>query len=145
MSRISFMKMLGYFKYFLENDVSLKCSSISVAEYCVRGKFDELPLKNLRILPFNFDHGIKAGEFARTVFEDRGRLNLTHRNIIPNDSKLFAQADWDESVKHFVTSDEECIKVFKIIKQKLNPKFDIINIRTPYAETYGLLDFGRES
>lgn len=35
-------KALGYFKYFLEKDIVLKCSTISIAEYCVRGSFDEL-------------------------------------------------------------------------------------------------------
>lgn len=34
----------GYFKYFLEKEIVLKISTISIAEYCVRGKIDELPL-----------------------------------------------------------------------------------------------------
>jgi len=28
---------VGYFKYFLENDIVLKVSTISIAEYCVLG------------------------------------------------------------------------------------------------------------
>lgn len=132
---------LGYFKYFLEKDIVLKCSTISIAEYCVRGSHDELPWRNLQIIPFNFNHGIRAGEFARVVFEEKGNLDLINRNIIPNDSKLFAQADVDDSVSHFVTSDKECLKVHKILKKIVNAKFDIINIRTPYNEIYGLLDF----
>ena len=71
----------------------------------------------------------------------KGKLSLVSRNIIPNDSKLFAQADLDNTVTHFITSDRECSKVFEVIKENLKPKFDIINIRTPYNETYGLLDF----
>lgn len=42
--------VLGYFKYFLEKDIILKCSTISIAEYCVRGSFDELPWRNLHFL-----------------------------------------------------------------------------------------------
>ena len=133
---------IGYFRYFLENDITPICSTISIAEYCVRGRYDELPWKNLKVIPFNFDHGIKAGEFARIVFEQRNGVSLSNRNIIPNDSKLFAQAALEESVKSFVTSDEECLKVFSLINNKLNPHFDIINIRTPYNETYGLINFG---
>lgn len=132
---------LGYFKYFLENDITLKCSTISVAEYCVRGSYDELPWKNLQALPFNINHGIRAGQFANIVFREKNNLNLTSRNIIPNDSKLFAQADLDDTITHFVTSDQECLKIYAVIKEKLKPKFDIINIRTPFNETYGLLDF----
>ena len=32
---------VGYFKYFLENEVTLKISTISVAEYCVLGKLED--------------------------------------------------------------------------------------------------------
>ena len=30
----------GYYRHFLQNSVRLKCSTISVAEYCVRGKIE---------------------------------------------------------------------------------------------------------
>lgn len=49
----------AYFKYFLENDIILKVSTISIAEYCVRGSLDDLPLKNIQIIPFNLDHAKK--------------------------------------------------------------------------------------
>lgn len=45
----------GYFKYFLENEFILKVSTISIAEYCVLGNLDDLPLKNIQIVPFNLD------------------------------------------------------------------------------------------
>ncbi len=58
----------GYFKYFLENDITLKISTISIAEYCVKGKIDELPLINLQIIPFNLNHAVRTGEFAEAIF-----------------------------------------------------------------------------
>lgn len=133
---------LDYFKYFLENDIILKCSTISVAEYCVGGHFDELPWKNLQVLPFNVNHGIRAGEFAKIVFTHKGRLQLNDRNIIPNDSKLFAQADLDNSVTHFVTSDQKSKSIYNILRKYTNPHFEIIDINTPYDETYGVINFG---
>lgn len=133
---------LGYFKHYLEKDITLKCSTISIAEYCVRGKFDELPWKNIQAIPFNVDHGIRAGEFARLVFSEKNNLKISNRNIIPNDSKLFAQADLDSTITHFVTSDQECQKVFKILKDHLKPSFEIIDIHTSHHERYGLLDLG---
>ncbi len=45
-----------YYRYFLEKGFVLKVSTISIAEYCVRGEIDELPLRSLQILPFNIDH-----------------------------------------------------------------------------------------
>lgn len=44
---------LGYYKYFLENEITLKVSTITIAEYCVLGKLEDLPIANIQILPFN--------------------------------------------------------------------------------------------
>ncbi len=132
----------GFYIYFLENDITLKISTISIAEYCVKGNEDELPLKNLQIVPFNFDHAKRTGEFAEAIFEEN-RIDtklITPRAIIPNDSKLFAQADLDKSVTHFVTSDGRSQNTFSALKKRIIPKFDIIDIATPYHETFGLLD-----
>ncbi|MDI6734925.1 MAG: hypothetical protein QME42_01815 [bacterium] len=76
----------GYYQYFLQHGVALKCSTISIAEYCVRGHIDELPLKDLQIVPFNFSHAQRAGELARIIFDNKGSLELSTRAIIPNDA-----------------------------------------------------------
>ncbi len=65
---------LNYYKYFLERNIILKISTISIAEYCVLGDISDLPLKNLQILPFNFDHANKTGEFARILFANKDIL-----------------------------------------------------------------------
>lgn len=61
----------NFFKYFLQKDIKLYLSTISIAEYCVKGQIDELPLKNLFILPFNINHAKVAGEFAKVIYEKR--------------------------------------------------------------------------
>ena len=76
-----------------KNEITMMISTISVAEYCVGGDVHELPLRNLQIIPFNLDHSKRTGEFARIVFQNKRKIKLTERNIIPNDTKLFAQAD----------------------------------------------------
>ena len=80
----------GYFRYFLQNEITMMISTISIAEYCVGGDVHELPLRNLQIVPFNIDHSKRTGEFAKIVFQTKGKLKLKERNIIPNDTKLFA-------------------------------------------------------
>ena len=132
----------GYFRYFLENEIVLKVSTISIAEYCVKGKVDELPLRNIQIIPFNLDQAKKTGEFAEAIFEENkiSKEKLTPRAIIPNDSKLFAQADIDKSITHFVTSDSRSKNTYSTLKKRINPKFDIIDISRPYNETFGILD-----
>lgn len=132
----------GYFKYFLENNYILKISTISIAEYCVVVNITDLPLRNLQIVPFNLDHATHTGKFAKIIFEENkvAKEKLQPRAIIPNDSKLFAQADLDESVTHFVTSDERSRSTFSKLKNQTTVKFEILTIQNPYHEVFGLLD-----
>ncbi len=133
---------IDYFRYFLENEIPLKVSTISIAEYCVKGKLDELPLKNIRILPFNLDQAEKTGEFAAIIFKENNTSDekLSPRAIIPNDSKLFAQADIDKTVTYFITSDKRSKKTYAALAKGVTPKFEIVDIETPYNEVFGILD-----
>jgi len=92
----------GYYRYFLDHEFDMVISTISIAEYCVRGDINELPLRHLKIIPFNVNHAKKAGEFARVVFQNKDELKLSQRSIIPNDTKLFAQADVESSVQYYL-------------------------------------------
>lgn len=130
----------GYFRYFLQKEIIMMISTISVAEYCVGGDVHELPLRNLQIVPFNLDHSKRTGEFAKVVFQNKGRLKLNERNIIPNDSKLFAQADCEKAIEFYLSSDTESLKIYNLLKQETNPRFQFIDLNTPYNETFGILD-----
>lgn len=132
----------AYFRYFLREEIAMLISTISVAEYCIGGSIEDLPLKNLKIVPFNLNHAMCTGEFAKVAFQERGRdgLQVKERKIIPNDTKLFAQADCEKAVEYYLSSDEESFKVYKVIEEKANPKFKFLNLKIPYNEVFGLLD-----
>lgn len=130
----------GYFRYFLKEEITMLISTISIAEYCVAGSTEELPLKNVQIIPFNLDHSKKTGEFARIVFQNKGTLKLNDRNIIPNDTKLFAQADCEKSVDYYLSSDSRSLKIYTLLKERANPKFTFIDLNTSCNETFGLLN-----
>jgi len=131
-----------YFKYFLESDIILKVSTISIAEYCVGGMLEELPLMNIQILPFNLDHAKRTGEFAKAIFEEKRITSedIKPRAIIPNDSKLFAQSDCDKSILYFVTSDSRSMNIHKMLSNRIKPRFEIIDINIPYRQQFGILD-----
>lgn len=132
----------NYFQYLMENNYQLAISTIAIAEYCVGGSIDELPLRNLQIIPFNLDHSKRTGELAKIVFQNKGKIKLNERNIIPNDTKLFAQADCEELVAFYLSSDTESLKIYNLLKEHTNPKFQFINLYTPYSEFFGIFDFG---
>lgn len=134
----------GYFRYFLEHDFVIKISTIAIAEYCVRGDVSELPLKNMLIVPFNFDHAQRAGKMIAEVYAEKKRRGATiaPRAVVPNDTKMFAQADVEPDITFYGTADVECKKVYKMIESaegKLS--FDFIDITIPYTTFFGLLDF----
>lgn len=130
-----------YFKYFIDNEINMMISTISIAEYCVGGDIHELPLRNLQIVPFNLEHAKRTGEFARIIFKNKDKLKLKERNIIPNDTKLFAQADTETSVDYYLSSDSESMKIYQLLKQSTSPRFQFIDLNIPYHQTFGVIDF----
>lgn len=131
----------GYYRYFIDQDIPMFISTISIAEYCVLGDMNELPLRNLQIIPFNLSHAKRTGEFARLVFKNKGRLKLTERNIIPNDTKLFATADVESNITYYLSSDGESYKIYSLLKELDSPKFQFIDLKNRHNLTFGLLDF----
>lgn len=131
----------SYFKYFLENDFDLYISTIAIAEYCIGGDIQDLPLRNLQIVPFNLDHAIRTSEFARLIFRKRQFIEIKERQIIPNDTKLFAQADIVGGVEYYISSDSESKKIYGGIHQELSPKFQFLDLKLPHHEAFGLLNF----
>lgn len=134
-----------YFRYFIESDITMMISTISIAEYCVKGDIHELPLRNLHIIPFNLDHAKRAGEFAGVVFQNKGKLSIHQRNIIPNDTKLFAQADCVSDIAYYLSSDTESLKIYNLLQGYKKPNFEFIDLHTPWGETFATLDFEPEA
>lgn len=134
----------GYFKYFMEHDFSIKISTIAIAEYCVRGEVTELPLKNMLIVPFNYDYAQRAGKMIAEVYEEKKKRGaiITPRAVVPNDTKMFAQADVEPDINYYATADVECKKVYDLIKSvegKLS--FAFIDINHPHYNYFGEINF----
>lgn len=130
-----------YFKYFLENDYTLKVSTIAISEFCVKGTVDMLPLANMQILPFNYDHAVNSGRLGEIAFrkkKERGAV-ITPRTVVPSDTKMFAQADLEEDITHYVSADSEATKVFSLINEEYKMKFDYVDISVSHRQVFGEL------
>jgi len=114
-------------------------STISIAEYCVLGSIDHLPLATLKIVPFNTDHAIRAGAFAALTFKSKktGGLLVSLRRVIPNDTKLFAQADVEPDIKYYLSSDSDSLKIYQNLIS-LAPKFNFIDLNNSYQTSFGV-------
>lgn len=134
---------VDYFRYFVKEKIVMKISTISIAEYCVRGNLEDIPIRNLQVLNFNLPHAGLAGCFAETVFRHKrnGDIGAEIRAIIPNDTKLFAQASYENTITCFVTCDGKAETVYNAIKSEHMVSFAFWNINTPVSEMVGLLPF----
>ncbi len=132
----------GYLRYLLEGDHRLYVSTIAPAEYAVRDKIENLPMRYFRVLPFNIDHAQKAGELAWNVFSKREQIpgDLTQRVIIPNDTKMFAQADVTTEITHYLTADQKCEVVYRLVNVAKTMRFQILSLRIPHHQAFGELD-----
>jgi len=132
----------GYLKNLLAGGHVLYVSTIALAEYAVRDKIGNLPIKYFRVLPFNIDHAQKAGEFAATVFSKRDQIptEITQRVIIPNDTKMFAQADVTPVITHYLTADQKCEVVYRLVQDAAAMRFQILSLRIPYHIAFGELN-----
>lgn len=128
-----------YFRAFLNKQIPMFFSTISIAEYCVRGSYNELPMRNLQVLPFNTHHAIKAGEFMSEIFRVREtqRAELSNRAVVINDTKLFAQADSESFISHYITSDSKSAKVYNLLANVIPIRFTFIDLKTPPGEFFG--------
>lgn len=133
----------AYYKYFLEHDIIIKISTIAIAEFCVKGEVTDLPLRNMQIIPFNFDHAQQAGKFFQIIWRRKKELGaiITPRCVVPNDTKMFAQADIDTTIESFISADSEAFKIYTLLVNGIQPRFNFIDINTPCNITYGELAF----
>ena len=133
---------VGYYKYFLEEKIALVCSTISIGEYCVMCALEDLPLRNLQILPFNLNHATRTGELSRIAFEAKRNkvLETRERLIIPNDTKLFSQADVEPNIKYYLSSDTESSKIYNVLTQTDKLNFRFLDLSIKYQQAFGLLE-----
>lgn len=129
-----------YFEYMMTNGFELYVSTIAISEFCVRNPIEHLPLKNVKVLPFNFFHAQEAGYVYRLVRDEkekRGGIKLK-REVVQNDSKQFGQAV-SEAFDWYVSSDSEAQKVYQIFKDVVPHQFQYVDINKPCREFLGQL------
>jgi len=82
---------LEYFKFFLQEKISIHLSTIVVAEYSVGDDPQNLPLGNLQIETFDFRDAATAGIFHKELMGNKTNVAGYNRRIIANDVKILAQ------------------------------------------------------
>ena len=130
----------AYWERFRKDDCELFLSTIVAAEFGTGGAFKQLPYKYVTVLPFNLNHAERSSVLAQVAFENKrkGAVELENRVVIPNDTKILAQA---EEVKSdvFIARDDNCEKVYQLMKDNGLLSFEYLDLRTPPSQYFGEL------
>ncbi len=137
-----------YFKFCEGGEVPVFLSTIAISEYCVKGKIKEIPVSQLRILPFNAPEAVRAGKIGEIAFKMRKDENLSSydRKCLKEDTKILAQAMLHDKITHILVFDSDFITLSNHVKQQEVArnwkKPIIINPReTPLNTLLGEFDF----
>jgi hypothetical protein len=79
-------------------------STIAISEFQVKQAVNDLPLRNLVVLPFNVDHAMRCGVLIRQLSRDP----TDDRVRVKDDFKLIAQCDCEE-ISHLLSEDESTL------------------------------------
>ncbi len=129
----------AWFRWLLDHKVPMHLSAISISEFCVKGAFDQLPLRNVRVLPFNWQHAQRSGEFASVLLHQR---KDEERAVVINDIKLLAQAEVEPRISHFLNKDRKLnAKITQLTTAGVQLRTTLLDLNTPLADVLGVLVF----
>jgi hypothetical protein len=122
---------LEYFRFFLQEKITIHLSTIVAAEYAVGDDPQNLPLNNLQIETFDFRDAGTAGSFHRELMGNKTNIAGYNRRIIANDVKILAQIK-NREIDAIISKDVESITKYvnPLIKANLlNTRFINMNKR----------------
>jgi predicted nucleic acid-binding protein len=130
----------AYLRRFVADGATLYSSTIAAAEFGVVGTIENLPLRIVPMQAFDLEHARKAAAFARAAYDARrkGAIILPKRVLIPNDTKLLAQADLLKA-QYMATRDENMIKVMNFLRQEGLTQCQPLDVMTPPQSFFGQL------
>jgi Mg/Co/Ni transporter MgtE len=91
-------------------------------------------------LPFNLNHAERSSALARVAYDSKrkGIVKLESRVVIPNDTKILAQAEEAEA-DIFIARDDNCEKVYQLMKEEGLLSFRYVDLRVPPHKAFGEL------
>jgi len=130
---------IEYFEYFLEQKTELFISTIAIAEYSVKDDPANLPLKMMKVIPFDFFDGKTAGEFHSILIEHKNNFENVDRNVVKDDCKLIAQL-YNRKIQGYITKDRKSFsQIIKPITESNGFSIELIDFSIPLKQFKGEL------
>lgn len=130
---------IEYFQYFLEQKIELYISTIAIAEYSVKDDPVNLPLRMMKIIPFDFFDGKTAGEFHSILLDQKNKIQDIDRNVVKDDCKLIAQI-YNRKIGGYITKDRKSFsQIIKPITEIKGFSIELIDFSISLKEYKGEL------
>jgi predicted nucleic acid-binding protein len=98
-----------YYEHALQHGAPLHVSTLALAEFATKQAVTDLPLRTLRIEPFNIRHAIKSGELCALLMPARDATDS--RAVVRTDLQLIAQAA-SENIPFILTEDRNTLSKY---------------------------------
>lgn len=118
---------LEYYKYFLEEKITIHVSTIVIAEYAVVDDPANLPLNNFQIESFDFMDAKSSGLFHSHLKGSQVNIEGYNRRLIINDIKILAQIQ-TKKIEGIISKD------LKSLKQYVTPLIDANYLQVKFID-----------
>lgn len=98
-----------YYRFFLENGITMFLPTVVAAEFAVKQPVTDLPLRNFRVLPFNLGDATRCADLNVTYY--RNQYGAGQRDAVKDDFKIIAQAV-EQDARVLITEDQSTLSVY---------------------------------
>ena len=130
---------IDYFSYFIDNKIEMYLSSIVISEYSVKDDINNLPLRTMKIIPFDFFDGKAAGEFHSILLNNKIETQGVERLVVKDDCKLIAQL-FNRQIDAYITKDRKSFtQIINPLQQVKNFTVQLLDLEIPLKDFKGEL------
>lgn len=123
-----------YYKYFIEQKITMLLPTVVVAEYFSKEGVPELPLHNFTVLPFNYADARFCGSL--NAVKEYKELKAGSRPAVKDDFKIIAQSCVNQA-KFLITEDKNTMAVYcNKLTQDSKADFRVIPLSEPFDVSF---------
>jgi hypothetical protein len=116
----------AYYRYFLENGVTLYLPTVVASEFGIKQPVTDLPLHNFIILPFNLAEAIRCADLNSTYY--RQKASAGQRDAVKDNFKIIAQAE-EQDALFLLTEDKNSMSIYcDLLRSESKTDFTVVEL-----------------
>jgi hypothetical protein len=132
----------AYYRYFLENGITLYLPTVVASEFGIKQPVTDLPLHNFKVLPFNLAESIRCANLNSAYY--RSKVGSGQRDAVKDDFKIIAQAE-EQDALFLLTEDKNSMSVYcDLLRNESKIDFKVIELSKGFDVSFVNGDGQRE-